>query len=183
MPIVTTKQKHPRALEKIVKRYRQNKDVLEVGFPKELADSIRYPSVRDTDNPGSFKKNETPPRVTDVAFINEFGSQSLNIPARPFMKKSSRPTEKLFKKETVKLMRQLNGKSASANLQTKFLKLMGPKVTSIFRKTITDLREPPNAPATIELKGSDNPLIDTGLMRQTLTHLVTRKKKSTGVVV
>jgi len=34
---------------------------------------------------------------------------------------------------------------------------------------ITDLRDPPNAPYTIAQKGSDNPLIDTGSMRASVT--------------
>jgi len=37
---------------------------------------------------------------------------------------------------------------------------------------ITDLYDPPNAPLTIALKGDDNPLIDTGAMRQAVIGLV-----------
>ena len=33
------------------------------------------------------------------------------------------------------------------------------------QKEITNIKEPPNSPYTIEKKGSSNPLIDTGLMR------------------
>lgn len=177
---VKTKQKNPRALDKINKRFRQNNHVLEVGFPKELADSVVYPSVRDPKNPGQFIKSEAPPRVTDVAFKNEFGSISENIPPRPFMKKSSKPTKSLLSRENKKLAKQLGEKSASPQLLVKFLQLMGPKIAAIFKKTITDLREPANAETTVAIKGSDNPLIDTGLMRQTLTYLVTRKKKAKG---
>jgi hypothetical protein len=175
---VKTTQKNPRALDKISKRFRQNNHVLQVGFPKGLASGVVYPSVRDPKNPTQFIKSEAPPRVTDVAFKNEFGSISDNIPPRPFMKKSSKPTERLLKREQKKLAKQLGEKSASPQLLVKFLRLMGPKIEAIFKKTITNLREPGNADLTIAIKGSDNPLIDTGLMRQTLTHLVTRKKKS-----
>ena len=34
---------------------------------------------------------------------------------------------------------------------------------------ITSLSSPPNSPVTIALKGSGNPLIDTGAMRQAVT--------------
>lgn len=46
---------------------------------------------------------------------------------------------------------------------------------------ITDLRTPPNAPYTIEKKGSDNPLIDTGSMRASVTHKVTSEKPTEGI--
>lgn len=46
---------------------------------------------------------------------------------------------------------------------------------------ITDLRDPPNAPYTIEKKGSDNPLIDTGSMRSSVTYKVTSTKPDEGI--
>ena len=42
------------------------------------------------------------------------------------------------------------------------------------QERITDLREPPNAPRTIEAKGSDNPLIDTGFMQRSVSWEVER---------
>lgn len=39
---------------------------------------------------------------------------------------------------------------------------------------ITSLSSPPNSPVTIALKGSSNPLIDTGAMRQAVTWVVER---------
>lgn len=46
---------------------------------------------------------------------------------------------------------------------------------------MTDLREPPNAKSTIEKKGSDNPLIDTGSMRSSVTYKVTSTKPDEGI--
>lgn len=34
---------------------------------------------------------------------------------------------------------------------------------------MTELSDPPNSPVTIEMKGSDNPLIDTGALRSSVT--------------
>jgi len=51
----------------------------------------------------------------------------------------------------------------------------GSVSAGIVKQQITDLRSPPNAQSTIERKGSSNPLIDTGLMRQTVTYKVTDK--------
>ncbi len=174
---VKVKQTNPDMLKKISKRMGKNLPVLEVGFPKELTGGIVYPSVRDPKNPRSFVKSESPPRVIDVAATNEFGSTSQKIPPRPFMKLSEKPAKKLMQRETKKLARKMVEKSAPPNLPTKFMQLMGPKLANIFKDTITKLREPPNSPITVATKGSDNPLIDTGLMRQTLTYLVTKKNR------
>lgn len=46
---------------------------------------------------------------------------------------------------------------------------------------ITDLRDPPNAPYTIEKKGSDNPLIDSGVLRSSVTYKVTDQKPDEGI--
>ncbi len=46
---------------------------------------------------------------------------------------------------------------------------------------ITDLKTPPNAPSTIAQKGSDNPLIDTGSMRASVTWKVTDEKPGEGI--
>ena len=43
---------------------------------------------------------------------------------------------------------------------------VGPSAVADTARAITNLRSPPNTPATIERKGSSNPLIDTGGMRQ-----------------
>lgn len=175
---VKFKQKNPRAIDKLSKLYKKNDHVLEVGYPKELVGSVVYPSVRDPKNPSQFIKSESPPRVTDVAYMNEMGSISRGVPARSFMHESSKPAAKLMKQQQTKLTKQLNQKAASPQIFVKFLRIMGPKMAAIFQKTIVDFREPPNAPSTVAIKGSDNPLIDTGLMRQTLTYLVTKRKKS-----
>ena len=45
------------------------------------------------------------------------------------------------------------------------LERIGAVVAGAIQQSIRDLRDPPNAPATIERKGSSNPLIDTGFMR------------------
>lgn len=46
---------------------------------------------------------------------------------------------------------------------------------------MTDLREPPNAKSTIVKKGSDNPLIDSGSLRASVTYKVTSTKPDEGI--
>jgi hypothetical protein len=48
------------------------------------------------------------------------------------------------------------------------LTAVGEFIASDFRRKITTLRSPPNAPSTVAKKGSSNPLIDTGAMRQSV---------------
>ena len=78
---VKFKQKNPRAIDKVKKKYKKNNHVLKVGFPKELVGSVVYPSTRDTGG--------KPPRVVDVASKNEFGSASDKMPPRPFRSRGS----------------------------------------------------------------------------------------------
>lgn len=46
---------------------------------------------------------------------------------------------------------------------------------------MTELRDPPNAPSTIAQKGSDNPLIDTGVLRASVSYKVTPAKPEEGL--
>ena len=51
---------------------------------------------------------------------------------------------------------------------------VGEYVQGEIRGSITALREPPNAPATIKRKRRSNPLIDTGTMSRSVTFVVER---------
>lgn len=61
------------------------------------------------------------------------------------------------------------------------LNQVGAIAVGATQEYITNLRTPPNAPSTIEKKGSDNPLIDTGSMRASVTWKVTNEKPTEGI--
>lgn len=61
------------------------------------------------------------------------------------------------------------------------LEQVGAIAAGATQQYITDLKEPPNAPSTIEKKGSSNPLIDTGSMRASVTWKVTSEKPTEGI--
>lgn len=61
------------------------------------------------------------------------------------------------------------------------MKRVGVEAEGAIRQYITDLDTPPNKPSTIKRKGSSNPLIDTGAMRQSVTSTVVRKKPQEGI--
>lgn len=44
----------------------------------------------------------------------------------------------------------------------------GQLMVGRMQRSMTDLRTPPNAPSTIKAKGSSNPLIDTGALRNSI---------------
>lgn len=58
---------------------------------------------------------------------------------------------------------------------------VGVEAVGFVQQYITDLRTPKNKESTIKRKGSDNPLIDTGSMRQSITYTVTSKKPEHGI--
>ena len=58
---------------------------------------------------------------------------------------------------------------------------VGLEVEGAIKQYITDLDSPPNAAFTVRKKGSSNPLIDTGNMRDSVTSTVVRKKPKEGL--
>lgn len=61
------------------------------------------------------------------------------------------------------------------------LNQIGAFAAGATQQYMTDLREPPNSPYTIEQKGSSNPLIDTGALRASVTWKVTSEKPEEGL--
>lgn len=120
------------------------KEKLEIGF----FETARYPN-------GVF--------VAQVARYNEFGT--LNIPMRPFFRNA---INKNIKKWYATLQNAINQNATPS----KALSIVGEVARADIIQSITDLRTPPNAESTIKQKKSTNPLIDTGLMRRSVTYKV-----------
>jgi hypothetical protein len=101
--------------------------------------------------------------VTQVAVFNEFGTPT--IPERPFLRDTSDVIKSDMANLADKMLDQIvRGKSTVK----KALDIIGLKVQAAFRKAVTDWDSPPNAPSTIRKKGADNPLVDTGQMRNSI---------------
>ena len=103
--------------------------------------------------------------VAAVAAKNEFGEQ--RVPARPFMtrgvKASATEVQRLLKREL---------DPRTLEIDERLLERIGLLTAGRIQQEITDLRQPPNSPATIAAKGSSNPLIDTGKLRQSISYEV-----------
>lgn len=105
----------------------------------------------------------------EVAISNEFGSPERGIPERSYI----RSTFDENKEKWLGLMsRQIDKLIEGKTTEEKILATMGEHIKSEIQRKIVDLRTPPNSPETIAKKGSSNPLIDTGQLRQSIDYEV-----------
>ena len=107
--------------------------------------------------------------VATIARVHEFGHSGKGIPERSFLRSTIDENERRYAAALGDgIERSIMGKSTVY----KELELLGLEVKGDVQQKITDIRTPPNAPSTSAAKGSSNPLIDTGHMRQNITHKV-----------
>lgn len=107
-----------------------------------------------------------------LMFVHTKGSPLRKIPARPVIEPS-------VEANSGKIAPHL-GKAAQAILNQdpdaaeRELKLAGTVASNGAKRWFTDPRNgwAPNAPSTIERKGSDRPLIDTGALRRAITFAI-----------
>lgn len=64
---------------------------------------------------------------------------------------------------------------------SKTLDAIGAVTAGEVQQYMTDLKTPPNAPYTIQQKGSSNPLIDTGALRASVTWKIVDEKPTEGI--
>lgn len=104
--------------------------------------------------------------LAQVAAYNEFGGSSK--PARPFMKQSFENHQGELEAACERVNRVINsGGSAQAALNR-----LGITVKGLVQNEIVSGGFAPNHPHTIAQKGSSQPLIDTGHMRQSVNYVV-----------
>ena len=105
--------------------------------------------------------------VAAVAAILEFGAPNASIPERPFFRQSVAIMEN-------GLPHFLSGIIDPATMEVgdREANEVGAWAADIIQDRIVELTDPPNSELTIEIKGSSNPLIDTGHMRQSVTWVV-----------
>ena len=99
---------------------------------------------------------------------------TINIPARPWLEPGvASATEEI-------LLNIQDGMEAGQSMD-QILEVVGVTAVGKVKVYMTDLKTPPNAASTIRKKGSSNPLIDTGAMRQSVTHQVSIGPASEGL--
>jgi len=118
---------------------------------------------------GEHNKGTNGQTVAEIGFWNEFGTPNAKypIPARPWLRTTiANNIEKYTYVLKKSLLDYLIGKQKSVS---KVFSTVGLIAASDVKKAIVDLKYPENAPSTIAQKGSSNPLIDTGQLRQSVT--------------
>lgn len=115
------------------------------------------------------QKYEDGTSIAQVAAINEFGAS--DIPERPFMRQSFENHEGELQAVCDAAQRLVSsGGSAEQALQQ-----IGVIAKGLVQDEIVNGGFTPNAESTIKKKGSEQPLIDTGTMRQSVNFVVKRR--------
>lgn len=137
----------------------------------ELATSLMGPRKVKA----GFPSGKTDGDIISRAIWNHYGTRGGGwggpIPARPFVLNAIRNNKKKYlealKTSASKLVR---GETTLPVVMNK----LGITAQGDIQDEITNLRNPPNSMVTIGLKGSSNPLINTGEMRGAVTYEVDR---------
>uniref|UniRef100_A0A6M3KX07 Tail protein n=1 Tax=viral metagenome TaxID=1070528 RepID=A0A6M3KX07_9ZZZZ len=110
----------------------------------------------------------SPVTVAEVATFNEFGTRT--IPERSFIR-STIADKKLAWTRMARTILRGKTKIATQNMY----QALGMRAQADVQNTIVRLVDPPNAPSTIKAKKSDNPLIDTGRLKNSITYEIKPK--------
>lgn len=141
---------------------------------------------------GVFGEDDS--EILMIANVNEFGCQIevtekmrnylraiglplkndtkyINIPERSFIRGGYQENKnKIIDNAEVLLEKVIN---LQLPVET-FFETLGEYIVGLIQQYLTDLRTPKNHPFTISQKGSSNPLIDTGRLRQSITYKVVK---------
>lgn len=148
------KQQVDEALKRLADRLLKEELQVLVGVPEGAGS---YPA----------EGGKPPLTIATVAAVNEFGTADGRIPARPFLRPAITEGAPTF---TRLAERELPDIMLGKQPMSRLLHRMGLLAMGMVQRKITDLKSPPNAPSTIAKKKSDNPLIDTGVLRQSINY-------------
>lgn len=119
-------------------------------------------------------------QIAEYGFYNEFGTKDKSggqrIPERSFIRRAFDDNRPKYNRMMDKILKdaQLRGVSLRGGM-IKIATVM----TNDIKKRITKLKSPVNADSTIAMKGSSNPLIDDGIMRNAIRWRLSRQKSTT----
>jgi len=115
---------------------------------------------------GTYKSGES---IAVIAAVHEFGSADGRIPERSFLRVPLRSNQQDFAAVLAgSLPDVLNGNLSMAQLMDQ----LGARAVATSQEAISAGIPPPNAPSTVAQKGSSQPLVDTGRLRQSITWVV-----------
>ena len=158
----------------IKSRYSRAKNSKQSTTPNSTKTEVKENSVsggqkKNRKNTQKGSKSNRPVLVAQVAIWNEFGTK--NIPERPFFRTANKTVEKKLIKMIAK---DLNEKDNYVLDETAVGRL-GLVHEIEVKESIRKWSKPENSASTIRIKGFDDPLIDTRLMRDSVVSKVIKK--------
>lgn len=134
---------------------------------------IHTHGVRDTEMQRAMQHDldkGTPYSKAHEMFVHEHGSPLYNIPPRPILE----PAIENSKEEIAEAMSDAVKVAMEGNNITPELHKVGFLAEDVVKEwfTNTDNKWAANSPITIKRKGSDQPLIDSGGLRKSITHVI-----------
>ncbi len=131
-----------------------------------------YVKVGILSDAGTYPENQGNQNLADVAIANEYGTET--IPPRPFMRQSFDKNQS----EIVDFEEKQKSQIFLGEISTeKALDTLGVFFKGKIQEEFVEGKFAKNAPVTIARKGSSQPLIDTGRLRQSIDHQVETKKE------
>ncbi len=112
--------------------------------------------------------------VLDVGLWQEFGIPGI-LPERSWLRAGIRENLRKYRTFIKKSLRQILLGNLMPSLA---MKRLGIEAQNDVQTKIRDVSSPPNAPSTIASKGFDNPLIHTGLLRQSVTWVLLKVRRA-----
>ena len=123
--------------------------------------------------PSDAKRHEDNPNIglAEIAFIMENGSTVNNIPPRPFMQQTRTMNEKKVAGLSKKYLSAIStGKMSAMDA----IKKLGASYEGAMKKIFLTGSFVGNAESTKKRKKSSKPLIDTGILRQSIKYKVAK---------
>ncbi len=131
--------------------------------------------------PNSVYPDGTP--VATVAYLNEEGHTNgpsamipgAITPARPFIRAGFMPEVREQKWLTPQLLKQITLIAEGRSTWEQLYKKLGPVFTFMMQDQISKWAIPANSALTVRMKGSNDPLIDTGQMMESVDYMLGRR--------
>ena len=108
--------------------------------------------------------------LVDIAIWNELGTDK--IPARPFLGQTVDQHGGEIQQISAEMVQKIC--KGQLDAQSAFKKI-GVVTVGYVQDQITNGEFEPNAPMTVQRKGSDHPLIDTGQLRRGISYVICKK--------
>lgn len=152
---------HPLAIRPTVSVHRSQNAKLSDRAPGSLGVKVGFPA------------GKTGGDIIEKAVYNHFGTSGGGwggpIPERPFMTSAMRDNREKYRRQMrAAAERIVTSEDPDAQMRQE-LERLGFAAVNDIKREIVSLSSPPNSPLTVALKGSSNPLIDSGELHNAVT--------------